>query len=94
MSAVAQGGGVCLLSRLQARRLAEQLPPTGTVVVDFSGVAEADRPFCDEFFRVWPIEHPGSALVIVGASDDIMRLARQVCGRHDLPQPGFGMARA
>jgi excisionase family DNA binding protein len=54
--------GTRLVSRSEAKLLAEGLDRFAEIDVDFSGVEAVGQGFVDEFFRVWAMSHPGTAL--------------------------------
>jgi DNA-binding transcriptional ArsR family regulator len=66
--------GLTLVSRSEARRLAEGLDRFEEVVLDFAGVDDLGQAFADELFRVWASAHPGTRLVVVGMSPPVARM--------------------
>lgn len=68
---LAQHEGEKLVSRSQARRLAQRFDRFKTVILDFSAVEEIGQAFADEIFRVFPASHPGVLLVPVKMTDAV-----------------------
>jgi hypothetical protein len=63
--------GMTLVSRSEARRLAQGLTKFKHVTLDFSGVEMVGQGFCDEVFRVFARAHPGVAVEPVGMNEAV-----------------------
>ena len=63
--------GRALVSRSEARRVAEGLVKFTRVTLDFSGVEVVGQGFCDELFRLFARAHPTIALEPVGMNDAV-----------------------
>jgi anti-sigma regulatory factor (Ser/Thr protein kinase) len=63
--------GRTLISRSEARRVAEGLTKFEHATLDFSGVDVVGQGFCDELFRVFARAHPKLVLEPVGMNDPI-----------------------
>jgi anti-sigma regulatory factor (Ser/Thr protein kinase) len=63
--------GKALVSRSEAKRVAERLAGFEHAVLDFSGVEVVGQGFCDEIFRVFARAHPGVALEPVGMNEAV-----------------------
>ncbi len=63
--------GRTLISRSEARRVAEGLGRFTHVTLDFSGVDVVGQGFCDELFRVFARAHPELVLEPVGMDDPV-----------------------
>lgn len=59
------------ISRSQARRIVAGLEKFRTVMLDFSGVDTVGQAFADEVFRVWGSGHPGVAIIVKNANDNV-----------------------
>lgn len=75
-----------LISRSQAKRVAARFEKFAEVELDFAGVESMGQGFTDELLRVWALAHPQTRLVVVNASDDVLRIINHVRARQDLPQ--------
>jgi anti-sigma regulatory factor (Ser/Thr protein kinase) len=60
------GFGVRFVSRSEAKRLMRGLERFQEVLVDFTGIEEVGQGFVDEVLRVWPSQHPGTAVQPTG----------------------------
>lgn len=65
------GYGVRFVSRSEAKRLLRGLERFREVRVDFSGVEEVGQGFVDEVFRVWPSQHPDTAVSPTGMAGPV-----------------------
>jgi anti-sigma regulatory factor (Ser/Thr protein kinase) len=65
------GLGVRFVSRSEAKRLLHGLERFREVEVDFTGVREVGQGFVDELFRVWPTEHPDTAIIPTGMNEAV-----------------------
>ena len=63
--------GSALISRSEARRIAEGLAKFTHVTLDFSGVEVVGQGFCDELFRVFARAHPETVLGPVGMNETV-----------------------
>jgi len=76
-----------LVSRSQAKRVATRFESFAEVELDFTGVEKISQAFADELFRVWPIAHTETKLIVTNASEAVLKMISHVKGRTDLPQP-------
>jgi len=63
--------GTGLVSRSEARRLTARLGEFKHVTLDFTSIELVGQGFCDEVFRVFAREHPGTAIEPVGMNDAV-----------------------
>lgn len=77
---LAQHEGEKLVSRSQAKRVAQRFERFKEVVLDFEGVAEIGQAFADELFRVFAAAHPDVRLVPMNTSDAVAQMVRRVLG--------------
>lgn len=84
---VATFDGGNLGSRSQAKQVAIGLEQFSVVEIDCVGVDGIGPAFADELFRVWPLGHPGTRLVVANAGEAVVQMIRRVQSRIDLPQP-------
>lgn len=63
------------ISRSQARRLLAGLEKFRAVTLDFSGVRTVGQAFVDEVFRVFPGQHPETAITPVNMNDAVRFMA-------------------
>lgn len=75
-----------LVSRSQARRVADRFEKFSEVELDFAGVENIGQAFADELLRVWPLAHPKTKLLVANAGGAVLRMMTHVKGRSDLPQ--------
>jgi hypothetical protein len=66
-----------LMSRAQAKRVAQQFERFNEVVLDFEGVAEVGPAFADELLRVFAAAHPAVRLVPINMSQAVARMVRR-----------------
>lgn len=78
---LAQEHGDLLVSRSQARRIANRFDRFRHVEIDFEGVDEIGQAFADELFRVFPKDHADTRLVPVNAAPAVDRMIRHVTAR-------------
>lgn len=76
-----------LVARSQAKELLFGMEQYSVVELDFTGVEYIGQGFADELFRVWPLQHPKTRLVVVHAGERVLKMFNHVCNRADLPQP-------
>jgi anti-sigma regulatory factor (Ser/Thr protein kinase) len=77
---IMQHEGESLMSRSQARRLANRFDRFLEVVLDFTGVDFIGQSFADEIFRVFAQAHPGTRLVPVNCTETVERMIAHVGG--------------
>jgi hypothetical protein len=70
-----------LLSRAEARGLADGFRAFDRVELDFTGVEFIGQGFADELFRVWPARNRNVELVPLGASASVARMIVHVTRR-------------
>lgn len=63
--------GRSLISRSEAKRVAQRLTEFEHAVIDFTGVEVVGQGFCDELFRVFARRHPEVTLEPVGMNEAI-----------------------
>lgn len=71
---LAQYEGEKLVSRSQARRLAQRCERFRHVVLDFAGVAEIGQAFADELFRVFAKAHPAVVLAPINMTEAVKQM--------------------
>lgn len=76
-----------LVSRSQAKRVAFRLEAFDEVALDFAGVESVGQAFADELFRVWPLAHQETRLVVERVGPKVEAMISHVRSRGDLPQP-------
>lgn len=69
--------GESLVSRLEARRLAERLARFKHVALDFAGVTFVGQALADELFRVFAREHPSIRMVPVNGEPVVAQMIRR-----------------
>lgn len=74
---LAQHEGEKLVSRSQAKRVAQRFERFKEVVLDFDGVAEIGQAFADELFRVFAAAHPGLRLTPINTSEAVAQMIRR-----------------
>lgn len=79
------GLGVRFVSRSEAKRLLHGLDRFKEVELDFTGVHEVGQGFVDELVRVWPRQHPGTAIHPVGMNAAVEFMVRRGLRRADVP---------
>lgn len=67
-----------MVSRSEARRLANRLEDFESVIIDFSGVEMIGQGFADELFRVWAGRHPQVALEVANVVPAVERMIEHV----------------
>jgi anti-sigma regulatory factor (Ser/Thr protein kinase) len=63
--------GTALVSRSEAKRVADRLTEFTHVTLDFSGIEVVGQGFCDEVFRVFARRHPEVTIEPVGMNDAV-----------------------
>ncbi len=71
---LAQYEGEKLVSRSQAKRLAQRFERFRHVVLDFEGVAEIGQAFADELFRVFATAYPGVVLAPINMTSAVAQM--------------------
>ena len=74
---LAQHEGEKLVSRSQAKRVAQRFERFKEVVLDFDGVAEIGQAFADELFRVFAVAHPDVRLRPINTSEAVAQMVRR-----------------
>jgi anti-sigma regulatory factor (Ser/Thr protein kinase) len=74
---LAQYEGEKLVSRSQAKRVAQRFERFRRVELDFAGVSEIGQPFADELFRVFAAAHPAIGITSVNAEPAVARMIRR-----------------
>jgi len=82
---LAQHEGEKLVSRSQAKRVAQRFERFKEVVLDFDGVAEIGQAFADELFRVFAKAHPDVRLRPINTSDAVAQMVRRALGASGGP---------
>jgi STAS-like domain of unknown function (DUF4325) len=67
-----------LVSRSQAKRIANGLEVFSEVEFDFSGVGQIEQGFADELFRVWPSAHSDISVRATSVGEEVAKLLRHV----------------
>ena len=83
---LAQHEGEKLVTRSQAKRVAQRFERFKEVVLDFEGVAEIGQGFADELFRVFAKAHPDVRLRPINTSEAVTQMVRRVLGASSGPQ--------
>jgi anti-sigma regulatory factor (Ser/Thr protein kinase) len=74
---LAQYEGEKLVSRSQAKRVAQRFERFKRVELDFAGVSEIGQAFADELFRVYAGAHPAIRITPVNAEPAVTRMIRR-----------------
>ena len=82
---LAQHEGEKLVSRSQAKRVAQRFERFKQVQLDFEGVAEIGQAFADELFRVFAAAHPDVQLTPVNAPDAVANMIKRAIGAGAAP---------
>lgn len=69
--------GTAFVSRSEAKRLLAGMDRFRHVVVDFTGVESVGQGFVDELLRVWPTQHPETAVVTTGMNEAVEFMVRR-----------------
>ncbi|MBL8540229.1 MAG: DUF4325 domain-containing protein [Betaproteobacteria bacterium] len=84
---LAQYEGEKLVSRSQAKRVANRFERFKRVELDFAGISEIGQAFADEMFRVFAAAHPQIRIVPVNAEPAVAQMIRRVvAARTPAPQ--------
>lgn len=75
---LAQREGEFLVSRSQAKRIANRFDRFRHVEIDFDGIDEIGQAFADELFRVFPRAHPETRLVPVNTTSLVAKMITRV----------------
>ncbi len=71
---LARYGDDKLISRSQAKRLLARVELFKIVILDFSDVPTIGQAFADEIFRVFPQQHPETAILFHKANSEVKRM--------------------
>jgi len=77
---MAQQAGEKLVSRSQARRVANRFERFKYVVLDFEGITEIGQAFADELFRVFAAAHPNVRLTPINTAPPVAQMIRRAVG--------------
>ena len=77
---LAQFEGQKLVSRSQAKRIAQRFERFKRVELDFAGIETIGQAFADEMFRVFTRAHPEIRIVPVNATPAVDRMIRRAVG--------------
>ena len=66
------------MSRSEGKRLVTGLEKFREVVFDFKGVASIGQAFCDEVFRIYPMNNKNIAISVEHANPVIMQMLKHV----------------
>ena len=75
---LAQYEGEKLVSRSQAKRVAQRFERFKRVELDFAGVSEIGQAFADELFRVFAAAHPAIRITPVNTEPAVAHMIRRV----------------
>lgn len=78
---LAQYEGEKLVSRSQAKRVAQRFERFKRVELDFAGVSEIGQAFADELFRVFAGAHPAIRITPVNAEPAVARMVQRALTR-------------
>ncbi len=67
-----------LVSRSQAKRVANGFDKFSTVILDFTGVESIGQGFADELFRVFQRENPNIKIVPLQMNEEVSRLVSRI----------------
>jgi anti-sigma regulatory factor (Ser/Thr protein kinase)/biotin operon repressor len=74
---MAQQEGEKLVSRSQARRVANRFERFKYVALDFEGITEIGQAFADELFRVFATAHPNVRLAPINTAPPVAQMIRR-----------------
>ena len=77
---MAQQEGEKLVSRSQARRVANRFERFKVVALDFEGITEIGQAFADELFRVFATAHPNVRLTPINTAPQVAQMIRRAVG--------------
>jgi DNA-binding MarR family transcriptional regulator len=80
---LAQVEGEMLVSRSQAKRVANRFERFKQVELDFAGIDEVGQAFADELFRVFAAAHPAIRMTPVNANENVARMIRRAVAARD-----------
>jgi STAS-like domain of unknown function (DUF4325) len=75
---LAQYEGEKLVSRSQAKRVANRFERFKRVDLDFAGVSEIGQAFADELFRVYAAAHPAIRIIPINTEPAVAHMIRRV----------------
>ncbi len=84
---LAQYEGEKLVSRSQAKRVANRFERFKHVELDFAGVTEIGQAFADELFRVFAAAHPEIRITPINTAPAVDQMIRRVVGAHGVREP-------
>jgi anti-sigma regulatory factor (Ser/Thr protein kinase) len=70
--------GEQLVSRSQAKRVLARFEQFTEVMLDFDGVEDIGQPFADEIFRVFPLHHPGTTLLVTNTNKNVQKMIEYI----------------
>jgi anti-sigma regulatory factor (Ser/Thr protein kinase) len=82
---LAQYEGEKLVSRSQAKRVAQRFERFKRVELDFAGVSEIGQAFADEMFRVFAAAHPAIKITPVNAEPAVVQMIRRAMAAGAVP---------
>ena len=75
---LAQYAGEQLVSRSQAKRVANRFERFSRVELDFAGISEIGQAFADEMFRVFQASHPAIRITSINTEPAVAQMIRRV----------------
>ena len=66
--------GEQLVSRSQAKRVLARFDQFNEVMLDFKSVDDIGQPFADEIFRVFPLNHPNTELLVMNTNENVQKM--------------------
>ena len=84
---LAQHEGDKLVSRSQAKRVANRFERFKRVELDFTGIDEIGQAFADELFRVFARAHPEIRITPINTVAAVAQMIRRVVGAADASSP-------
>ena len=82
----AQHEGETLVTRSQAKRVANRFERFKHVELDFTGVSEIGQAFADELFRVFARAHPEIRITPINTEPAVARMIRRVVSEGSVQQ--------
>jgi hypothetical protein len=82
---LAQYEGEKLVSRSQAKRVAQRFERFKRVELDFAGVSDIGQAFADELFRVFVTAHPAIRITPINAEPAVAQMIRRVVAASAAP---------
>ena len=84
---LAQYEGEKLVSRSQAKRVANRFERFKRVELDFAGISEIGQAFADELFRVFATAHPAIRITPVNTGPAVAQMIRRVLATGSAQNP-------